>query len=305
MVNVAVPGGLGNVGRTIVDVLKTNPKYHVVVLSRKAGDDAEKVDYDNVDSLKQALESNKIEVVVSALMVADEVSSQSQINLIKAADRSSTTTRFVASEYGVPYGTEEVALLPHLKFRLDALAELRKTGLEWTRFQNGFFLDYFALPHIKSYQIPIAPVLDVANKVAAIPGDGNTPVAFTYTFDVAKFVVAALDLPKWDSEYLIVGDKLTWNEFLKLAEEVRGSKFEVSYDDLDKLKAHQITELPNHVAGYAIFPKERLQVLHAAFGVAFASGKFDLPIEKALNQQFPEIKPIKARQLLEQAWKGK
>lgn len=69
---------------------------------------------------------------------------------------------------------------------------------------------------------PIAFAVDMANKAAGIPGTGNDVMAFTYTKDVAKFVVAALDLPKWEEASFCYGEKITWNEFLKIAEEVRG-----------------------------------------------------------------------------------
>ena len=57
---------------------------------------------------------------------------------------------------------------------------------------------------------------------AAIPGSGNTPVAFTHTSDIAQFVVASLDLPEWPEESWIIGDKVTWNEALRLAEAAKG-----------------------------------------------------------------------------------
>lgn len=114
-------------------------------------------------------------------------------------------------------------LLPHLKFTSDAVEEARKTKLEFTSIYNGHFLDYFGRPHIKTYQGPLTFVLDIANKTAAIPGTGNEPIVFTYSFDVAKFVAAALDLPDWPEELFAVGDRTTWNEFLKLAEEARGA----------------------------------------------------------------------------------
>lgn len=38
--------------------------------------------------------------------------------------------------------------------------------------------------------------IDIANKVAAIPGIGNDTVSFTYTKDLAKFIVTVLDFPK-------------------------------------------------------------------------------------------------------------
>lgn len=70
---------------------------------------------------------------------------------------------------------------------------------------------------------PQSVVLDIANNAAAIPGDGENPVVFTHSFDVADYVSRLLDLPKWDEESYIVGDKLTFNEFVKLAEEIKGS----------------------------------------------------------------------------------
>lgn len=114
------------------------------------------------------------------------------------------------------------AQLPQHEFRLTVMNELRKLDLEWTRIHNGYFLDYFGIPHIESYMTPVAFGIDVANKAAAIPGTGDDRMAFTYTKDVAKFVVAALDLPKWDEALFCYGDKVTWNEFLSIAEEVRG-----------------------------------------------------------------------------------
>ena len=53
------------------------------------------------------------------------------------------------------------------------MEELRTTDLQWTVFINGIFLDYFGMPHIKSYLKPNVFVIDVENKAAAIPGDGK------------------------------------------------------------------------------------------------------------------------------------
>lgn len=103
------------------------------------------------------------------------------------------------------------------------MAELEKTSLEWTIICNGAFLDYYGMPKVKSYLTPTAIVVDMAAAKAAIPGSGNTPVVFTYSGDVAKYTAAALTLPKWEKESYIIGDKLIWNEFVKLAEEVRGT----------------------------------------------------------------------------------
>lgn len=102
------------------------------------------------------------------------------------------------------------------------LDALKKTDLEHTSFYAGFFTDFFTGPSIKTYVAPIIIVLDLAHDIAAIPGSGNTPVCFIHTFDLAKYVDLALDLEKWDAAYHVVGDKLSWNEFVKLAEAAKG-----------------------------------------------------------------------------------
>lgn len=113
-------------------------------------------------------------------------------------------------------------VLPQLKVFFDGQDELRRSGLEWTVFHIGMFMDYYATPALKSYLKPHIAAFDLENKVAAIPGDGNVPVTLTYSFDMARFLVASLDLEHWEEESRVVGDEITWNEFLALAEEARG-----------------------------------------------------------------------------------
>lgn len=113
-------------------------------------------------------------------------------------------------------------VLPPLRDYFGAIETLKKSDLEWTVFHNGIFLDYFGGPAMKSYLKPNVFVLDMANKVAAIPGDGNVPVTFTYSFDLARFIVASLDLDKWPHENKVIGDEMTWNEFVSLVENTLG-----------------------------------------------------------------------------------
>ena len=87
---------------------------HLLTVYYQADDDQAKelgipllvADYSNVESLANVLESNKINTVVSALSVTNDASSTAQLNLIEAAERSSSTKRFIPSEYGMRY-TEE------------------------------------------------------------------------------------------------------------------------------------------------------------------------------------------------------
>jgi hypothetical protein len=104
-----------------------------------------------------------------------------------------------------------------------AIEELRKSGLQWTVVLNGCFLDYCAIPHLESYLRPAPFAVEIAERKAAIPGDGNR-VSFTFSFDVARFVVGLLDLDVWLEESRIAGDTHTWNGFVLLAEEKLGLK---------------------------------------------------------------------------------
>ncbi|KAK1826069.1 hypothetical protein QBC39DRAFT_394531 [Podospora conica] len=187
--------------------------------------------------------------------------------------------------------------------KLHNLKELRATSLESTVVVNSFFLDYFVAPRVPSYQPPFAMLLDVAHNTAAIPGSGDIPVVFTHTFNIARFVPALLAKPKWDETTYIIGDKLTWNEFLALTEEAKGEKFTVVYDSVETLKTGVVTELPSHPSMYAIFPKPMLQGMFAAFGVMFEDGAFDLSPASTLNEEFPDIKARTVKELVFEAWK--
>ncbi|KAK5057873.1 hypothetical protein LTR84_011874 [Exophiala bonariae] len=310
MPTVAIAGGAGNLGRTILDAFKESSKHTVIVLVRKEskaqnlGVPIFHVDYSNVKSISNVLESNNVDTVISALSVRSAVEGESETNLARAAANSSPTKRFIASEYGTRAPTEKDLQLPQHEFREAVMNELRKTDLEWTRIHNGYFLDYFGMPHVESHMTPVAFGIDVANKAAAIPGTGEDIMSFTYTKDVAKFVVAALDLPKWDEALYCYGDKTTWNELLSIAEEVRGSKFTVAYDSPEKLAKGEMTELPSHRYIYPFWPKPMFQEYFAKFGLYVTKGLFDFPEDKTLNKAFPDIKTSKVRDIVG-AWAGK
>ena len=144
----------------------------------------------------------------------------------------------------------------------------------------------------------------------------------TYSFDVAKFVSPFLNLPKWEEVTYCYGEKTTWNEFVKVAEEVTGmnpahvllclldnvpnksvalgSPFEVTYDPIEKLVKGEITELPPHAKELAAspFPETIARMLLSILGLWAATGYFNVPVEQSLNQKFPDIKPVTVREML-------
>ena len=196
-----------------------------------------------------------------------------------------------------------VAIFPPAKGKIDTIAALEASSLEYTSILNGYFIDYFALPKVPSYMPPLAVVADIANNFAAIPGSGDVPVVFTHTWDISKFVAAYVQKPTWEKEAYIIGGKATWNEFIAIAEEAKGTKFTVETDSIEKLSKGEITELPSHPSIYSFFPKPMLQGFFAAFGIFFEQGLFDLKPARTLNEEFPEIKARTVKEIIDAAWR--
>lgn len=106
--------------------------------------------------------------------------------------------------------------------RETTIAKLRASGLEWARIFIGQVADSFGTPHIKSHMGVFAIHVDIANRAAAIPGTGNDLISFSYSYDIARFVEAALELPQWEEQMFCYSDTCTYNQVLKLAEEATG-----------------------------------------------------------------------------------
>ena len=83
-----------------------------------------------------------------------------------------------------------------------------------------------------------------------------------------------------------------------------GSKFDVTYDSVEKLKRGEITELPAHTYLYEYFPKPLLVEMLSKFGLWVVYGIMSHPREGTLNEQFPEITTTTMKEIVG-AWKGK
>ncbi|KAH7169814.1 uncharacterized protein B0J16DRAFT_312471 [Fusarium flagelliforme] len=314
MTVIAIAGGTGKLGRAIVEVLVEQGQHNVVVLAREQqiishsfqtkdieGAQVIPVDYTDAGKLTATLEANNIETVISTINSLGDISAE--LSLIQAADKSTCTKRYIPSTWGVKYTEEIASYFPIGQAKLNIIAALEATSnLEYSVIINGYFADYYTMPKVRSYQDPLPLVVDIANNFAAIPGSGTDLVTFSHTFDIAQFVAALVGAPKWDKESYIIGDKVSWNQFVQYAEEAKGVKFTIKNDSVDDLKEGKITELPSHPYMYSFVPKPMLQGMFAAFGRMFAEGVFDLKPERTLNQAFPEIKPRKIKDLLFEAW---
>ncbi|KAJ5973360.1 hypothetical protein N7481_010570 [Penicillium waksmanii] len=312
MTTVAVAGGTGGVGKTLVETLEQQSKFRVIVLSRSK-ESKEKpatgtpglyvqIDYNDVPALTRQLEHHNIHTIISAIGLTSEETSNSQMNLIEAADKSKVTERFIPSEYSFIQTADLLPIDPSIQFWLDAANRLKSSSLQYTRVIPGFFMDYWGMPHVKTNLQPYRFGIDISSRIAAIPGDGNDVICMTYTYDMARYLIKALDLDEWPEFSIVVGDQITYNQILAIVEKILGEKFLVTYDSVDQVAAGNVTNppMPSDL-GYS---QEEITEATALVSRLTVNGVFELPKENRLNTLFPDVQPLTMRKLLEDSWGG-
>ncbi|KAE8150359.1 NmrA-like family protein [Aspergillus avenaceus] len=277
--------------------MRGEPKEDVLLQKTKQV----QVDYNNIASLSRTLDQYAVDTIISAIGLYSDETAQSQINLISAADQSTVTKRFIPSEYSFIQTEDLLPIDPSIKWWLNAAEQLKGTGLQYTRVIPGFFMDYWGMPLVQTNLQPFSFGIDISSCQAAIPGDGNDVICMTYTYDMAAFIVRLLDKAEWPEFSVIVGDQITYNELLKLAEQIRGKKFHVTYDSADKIKEGKVTIPPMPAeTGYSA---EELQETTALVSRLTIAGVFELPVEGRLNSLFPDIKTTKIKDFFQNTWK--
>ncbi|KAL6235868.1 hypothetical protein BDW75DRAFT_230019 [Aspergillus navahoensis] len=308
---IAVAGGTGGVGKTIVDVLTQQAKHKIIILTRKAQENNQilsrakqvEVDYTNIRSLTQILNEHKVHTIISAISLYGAEDSQAQLNLIQAAEDAVETRRFIPSEYSFIQTEDLLPLDASIKYFLDAANLLKTSGkLQFTRVIPGFFMDYWGMPHVKTNLSPMTIAVDMANCEAAIPGDGNDVIAMTYSYDMAKFIARLLETEEWEEFSVVVGDEVTYNQLVGIGERVRGRKFKVLYDSVDKVNAGAVT-VPTQPEGIG-YSKEDLEETTALMDRLVIGKVFDFPA--AIRSKDVEgLELLKIEKLVKEAWEGK
>ena len=79
-----------------------------------------------------------------------------------------------------------------------------------------------------------------------------------------------------------------------------GKKFKVTYDTLEQIQAGDVT-VPPQPEGVESSSDE-LKEVTALVSRLTVNNVFQLPKDR-LNTQFPEVKPLKVREFLQNAWK--
>ncbi|KAF5541104.1 SDR family [Fusarium mexicanum] len=303
MGKVAVAGGSSGLGRTMVDALEAAKTHDYIVLSRKTnGPETRAVDYSDIDALASLLESEQVETVISMLPIDNDESGQAQLNLIEAAERSGCTKRFLPSEFGMVYTEDNIAHVPSYQWKLKAVEVLEKTNLEFSLVSIGLFMDYWAAPRMPTHIRAANIIIDPENNAAVIPGDGNTPVVLTHSTDAAKYTVALLDIPNWKRRYAVITNRMTLNEALKLAEEVKGVKSDVQYFSVEQMRSGENDLTPSMKKALPEEMHGGVKSILALSGIGMATGSNDIQGIDDLVIKFPDIKPVTVRDVWE-AWR--
>lgn len=191
--------------------------------------------------------------------------------------------------------------MPLYEWKFKAADRLESSGLEYTRFSNGMYMNYWFSPRIPSaFKFNIANWVDLDNFYAAIPGDGRTPMVLTHSRDIARFVIAVLGIPRWEKRYHLVGDRLTLNDFVRIAEGISGHSFEKHSDSLDELLVGTCTLVPAAKKAVEQVPDPTSFVsIIAGAGAMVAQGGMDLQGEANLNVLFPDLKTLTVQEAVQ------
>lgn len=307
MVTVALAGATTGFGLTVLRHFAANPGPHkIILLSRTAqpewsakGIVVRPVDYECRTSLVAALTG--VHTVLSMIGASPEAMRDSQLALVAAA-KEAGVKRFAPSEYaGTGGGYESIDLYGGKGEVWDAV---RASGMECTRFACGVFMSIFATGTPKPVTEvgraegaksgeeealaglrPWSFVVNMRNGTVDLPGDGSTRFVVTDTRDVARFVVAALELEVWPEELGMRGSILSWNEAVAIVQRVQRRKFLVKENSVAEL------EVGCEVPEKRFYNQVRLALVKG-WGV----------VGDDLNRAFSDIRPMTAEEFVEKWW---
>jgi len=186
------------------------------------------VNYNSQSDLKFKLAG--VDTVIST------VSGAAQLALIDAA-AAVHVRRFVPSEFE---GSPSVRPLNDVldngrRAAIIRLAQLESSGMRFTVFTCGIFYERFAPGGMAASQIglrsPIGQegtyIMDFRRMKARFPYYNSTGqplyVCMMSARDVARFLVAALDLPSWPREFRLRGERMSVSDIVAIGQQVRGT----------------------------------------------------------------------------------
>jgi len=267
----------------------------VIVLSRSnqpqlldQGVDVRVMDYGSAKDVRESLKG--VHTVISCIAAYGSNSTTAELVLLEAAKQAGAA-RFVPSEWN-----SDCHDVVDLYSGKDIVWKaVQSSGLEYTRFINGLWMNVWGPGCIRDQEEALGAykgrppfAIDLKAGTAIIPGDTSQKVVITRTQDVGRFVAAALDLPTWEPESRIVGDRITFTEVVELAKRICGRDIHTKVMSTENLEGLLQDNLSSGERFY-------YQLLFA-----ISTGRMDF--EPTLNALCPDIKPMSIKEYLKRHW---
>ncbi|THV49085.1 hypothetical protein BGAL_0212g00110 [Botrytis galanthina] len=225
--NVAITGAAGALGKPIFEALVQSNKFNITVLTRSTSTSTHTypssvtvlpVDFDSTPSLTAALQSQKIDAVVSCVGTEGHLGQKFIIDAAVAAG----VTRFIPSDYGSDLSDPQTRALPVFGNKVATASHLedvaaKSPSFTYTFIYNGVFLDW-GLEHNF--------ILDVTSGKPSIYNGGDKLFSTTTLETVAQAVVAVLSkLEETKNRAVYIEDvQISQNRLLSIAKKVAPEK---------------------------------------------------------------------------------
>jgi len=218
--------GVGDLGRYLLEEISSDERYNVAVLTRQKDKispspkiSVHQTDYTE-DSVLSIINATAAAVLISTIRCPDPDYVPLHRGFLNACIRSKKCKRFIPSEWAG--NIEDYPAIPGAYGKTRApFREILKqtTGIEWTLFNHGWFMDYFVQAD-QTYMTHHPGEFPISLKAwdYTVRGTGNEPQAWTCGRDVARAVVELLAAPEWETVTYVAGEWGTYNEAAKLME---------------------------------------------------------------------------------------
>jgi len=315
MLRIAVAGAGGFAQILVQQLCQTD--HAVLVLTRQSHPEIEQycpgaqiaiVDYDNLDCLRYTLRG--IDLVIST------ISGSEQINLIDAA-RKARVRVFVPSEFegDLSHRPAQDPLDRGSQSALELLeqwSQSKSYKMNYTIFSCGLFMERFAPGGLQAYQIGtgcgIQTPDDYLVNVESCQAEGilygasgrSAHVSLTSVYDVAQFVVAAIELgiDSWPKEFRMRGDSMTVQDLVQTCAAVRGMPFGVITRTYDEVVAQaELCRTEGDLLRWLYYQR----LLQTADGRYYVR---NTNLMDAISRAGIKFQPLKFKTWLEQVWKG-
>jgi hypothetical protein len=125
--------------------------------------------------------------------------------------------------------------------------------------------------------------------------DGGIPmISMMEIGDVGRFVAAACDLPPglWQEDFSMVGETLKMDEVVRIIEEVRGKKMNVTYRTIDEIREERKKNIEDEMRVFWLELEETSARDRVGEGV----------IQPVLNGLCPGVRPMNVKEYISKFW---